>query len=86
MRGVNLASWFYPEPWSNGEFFDAAGEPRAKTIEELANRMGQELFRKHYKKNLENWLNPDLVFAHLKSLGINAVRIPVPEQMILPVS
>jgi hypothetical protein len=35
IRGVSLASWFYPEPVSNPKFFDGAGEPRALTLEEM---------------------------------------------------
>jgi len=41
-------------------------------------------FKKHYNRNLVEWLNPDKTFARLKRLGINAVKIPLPEDMMLP--
>ena len=78
-----MGYWFYPRLLSNGKFFDAAGTPRAKTIEELSYRMGEKIFRKHYKNHLETWLDPDKTFAKLKELGINAVRITLPSEMLL---
>ena len=46
--------------------------------------MGPAPFKKHYKRNLVEWLNPDKTFARLKRLNINAVKIPIPEDMMLP--
>jgi aryl-phospho-beta-D-glucosidase BglC (GH1 family) len=86
IKGVSLASWFYPEPATNPHFFEGAGMKPALTLEELASRMGQIAFRKHYKRNLDEWLNPYKTFAKLKRLGINAVKIPVPEDMMLPLN
>ena len=46
--------------------------------------MGPVKFKKHYRRNLVEWINPEKTFARLKRLGINAVKIPVPEDLMLP--
>ena len=47
--------------------------------------MGPVEFPKHYRRNLVEWLNVDSTFAHVKRLGLNAVKIPIPEDLMLPV-
>ena len=81
-----MASWLYPEYESNKNFFNVTFQnaPKATNLEDLATRMGEKDFRIRYKRNLINWLNPDHVFKELSRLGINTVRLPIPEDMMLP--
>jgi hypothetical protein len=50
----------------------------------MADDLGEKTFRLRYKNNLVDWLNADEVFPKLKELGINAVKIPIPEDIMLP--
>ena len=64
IKGVSLSSWLYPDINSNPSFFNVTfqNDPRATTLEDLAKRMGEKDFRLRYKRNLRDWLNPDITF------------------------
>jgi aryl-phospho-beta-D-glucosidase BglC (GH1 family) len=44
----------------------------------------EKIFQTKYKKNLKEWIDLDPVFSRLKALGINAVRIPIPVEALIP--
>lgn len=74
IRGVNLSGWFIPEPWVTPSLFAATG---ASNADELQLALGAAEYAERVRKHYESFITED-DFFRISSLGLNAVRLPVP--------
>lgn len=78
--GVNMGSWFVNEKWMNGAIFKCAhdGEQGELAIPRGYGTSldGIKSARARLEQHWDTWITKD-DFAHLKEMGVNAVRIPI---------
>lgn len=74
IRGVNLSGWFIPEPWVTPSLFAATG---ASTDAELQENLGTVEYNERIRQHYETFITEE-DFRRMSSIGLNAVRIPVP--------
>ncbi|WFD25011.1 hypothetical protein MEQU1_003720 [Malassezia equina] len=78
--GVNLGSWFVAEKWMVPSLFDCVldGEKGDLAIARGygTSHDGIKSARARLEKHWDTWITKD-DFAHLKQVGVNAVRIPI---------
>ncbi|KAJ8609068.1 hypothetical protein MRB53_039337 [Persea americana] len=78
VRGVNLGGWLVLEPWIKPSLFQQFVSPPQPVKDEwtFCQVLGKEKALAQLKQHWESWYTePD--FHHLKTLGINHVRIPI---------
>ena len=74
IKGVNLGNWLVLEKWMSPDLFEGTtAEDETGLCEQLDHRTKVERFRTH-----RNAYITERDFAYLASLGVEAVRIPVP--------
>ena len=74
INGVNLGNWLVLEKWMSPDLFEGTtAEDETGLCEQLGHETKLERFRTH-----RNAFITERDFAYLASLGVEAVRIPVP--------
>ena len=75
INGVNLGNWLVLEKWMSPSIFNDAGG----AIDEyhLARCLERQEYIKRIKKHRDTFITED-DFCHIKRIGFNSVRIPVP--------
>ena len=74
IKGVNLGNWLVLEKWMSPDLFDGTtAEDETGLCEQLGHEAKLERFQTH-----RNAYITERDFAYLASLGVEAVRIPVP--------
>lgn len=74
IRGVNLGNWLVLEKWMSEELFEGTS---ARDEEEFYRTLPPDVARDRLRMH-RNYFIQERDFAHIASLGLNAVRIPVP--------
>ncbi|OXV11007.1 hypothetical protein Egran_01235 [Elaphomyces granulatus] len=74
VRGVNLGGWLVLEPWITPSIFEAAGNSAVDewTLSQILANNALSTLSTHWN----TWITAD-DFAHIASLGLNHVRIPI---------
>ncbi|KAL3801331.1 hypothetical protein HJC23_006941 [Cyclotella cryptica] len=77
-RGVNLGSWFVPEPWMFGDnsALFANTSKAVKDLYTLSKELGPAEISRRMKQHWSTWIT-ESDFANMAAQGINHVRIPI---------
>ncbi|KAI0839897.1 glycoside hydrolase family 5 protein [Hypoxylon sp. FL0890] len=76
IRGVNLGSQFVIEPWMAHDEWQSMGCGNANDEWSCVQALGQDKADAAFKQHWDTWTTQDDI-SQIKSLGLNAVRIPV---------
>lgn len=74
MKGVNLGNWLVLEKWMSPSLFDGT---TAEDEYYLPTQLSKEVYEARIKVHRSEYIT-ERDFAAIKSIGLNAVRIPVP--------
>lgn len=74
IKGVNLGNWLVLEKWMNRALFDGTD---AEDEYYLPRRLPKEVYEARIQTHRSEYIT-ERDFAHIRAMGLNAVRIPVP--------
>ena len=74
IRGVNLSGWFILEPWVTPSLFAATGASNDAELQEV---LGSAEYNERARRHYETFIT-EADFYRMSSIGLNAVRVPVP--------
>ena len=74
VKGVNLGNWLVLEKWMNPSLFDGT---TAEDEYYLPTQLSKEVYEAKIKIHRSEYIT-ERDFTRIKSMGMDAVRIPVP--------
>lgn len=74
IKGVNLGNWLVLEKWMNPALFEGT---TAEDEYYLPRQLSKEVYEARIKIHRSEYIT-ERDFAHIKSFGLNSVRIPIP--------